>query len=85
MLHRIGVSINHEELKQVTALQQRFGIRSRSEFFRELVKRYNKLESDRAAVQQCIQGYLDAPEVSLEESKAILRSSLKNSASENWK
>lgn len=83
MLQRIGISINHEELKQASALQRRFGLRSRSELFRELLKRYETLERQWNALNQCLHGYIEHPE-SGEETKAILKTTLKAIPPEDW-
>ena len=77
MLQRISISIDGEGLRRLEALQRRFGARSRSEAFRELVKRYERLERGRSALNRCVQGYLAQPEPPSAESGAILRSAIK--------
>jgi len=83
MLHRLAISIDERELQQIKSLQKRFHIQNRSAFFRELVRRYEKIECDYAALQQCLAGYLDKPE-SADETRAILRMTLKRQPHENW-
>ena len=83
MVYRVGISIDSEDLKYVNSLQQQFHIKNRSEFFRELVKRYGKLEKEFKSLQSCLTGYLNQPE-NTSETKAILKSTLKNKSKETW-
>ncbi len=84
MLQRVGISMSDQELKHLSTLQKRFGARSRSEFFRELVRRYEKLESDVNALSRCRDGYRGQPESSDATSRAILKASMKNQVFEEW-
>lgn len=59
-------------------------VRSRSELLRELVKRYEKLENERAALGACINGYLQRPEPAGEQPQSILRDAMRGQASEDW-
>ena len=83
MLHRVGISFDHKELGRIKNLQKRFRIPNRSEFFQELVKRYEKLENEFNSLNQCLSGYLKHPE-STEETRAILKTTLKNQSPEEW-
>ena len=84
MLYRVGISIAGDDLKRLKLLQKRFGLRSRSELFRELAIRYERLESQWSALNQCLQGYLAEPESAGEESRHILRTAMKNQPAEDW-
>lgn len=84
MLYRVGISMDGSDLRHLKLLQKRFGVRSRSELLRELVKRYEKLESQWDTLTQCIQGYLEKPESAGEESRKILRAAMKNHQAEDW-
>lgn len=84
VVHRIGISIDAEGLKHVRALQKRFGVRSRSELFRELVRRYESLEREWSDLNRCVQGYLAEPERPGAASRAILKAALKGHAAEDW-
>lgn len=83
MLQRVGISMNDEELRHLKVLQKRFGVRSRSELFRELVRRYEDLEKRWNSLNQCIEGYLKAPEAA-EDAKSILRTTMKAQPHESW-
>ena len=83
MLHRIGISIDDNELILVRSLQKKFHIKNRSMFFRELVKRYEQMEDETKALQKCINGYLKNPEGS-EQANAVLKSTLKTLSPEVW-
>jgi metal-responsive CopG/Arc/MetJ family transcriptional regulator len=83
MIQRVGVSINEDDLKHVAALQKRFGISNRSEFFRVLVRRYEALEAQLNALQQCLKGYAKYPDAT-EETLAIVRDSLRHEPAEDW-
>ena len=83
MIQRLGISVTNEELKHVDALRKRFGVRSRSEFFRELLRRYEKLEGHMTSLNQTLQGYLKHPEAG-EEASEILKTTLKGLPSEDW-
>lgn len=84
MLYRVGISMNGEDLRHLKLLQKRFGVRSRSALLRELMKRYEELESKWKALNQCIQGYLETPESAAEESRQILRTTMKTQQAEDW-
>lgn len=84
MLRRVEISMDEEEAKHIEKLQKRFGVKSRSEFFRELVRRYEKLESEFNALNQCVAGYLKHPESS-DETRAVLKTTMKNLPAEDWK
>lgn len=84
MLQRVGISMTDQELRHLSLLQKRFGVRSRSEFVRELMKRYEKLESDLSALNRCLHGYLERPESGPRESSALLKAAAKNQAFEDW-
>lgn len=84
MLQRIGISMSDQELKRISLLQKRLGARSRSELFRELVKRYEKLEGERAALSACLNGYLQHPESGGAQSQAILKDAMSAQAFEDW-
>ena len=86
MLHRIGISINDAELKLLKIYQKRFGLQSRSEVFRELVKRFEEKEKRRAMIDQVVEAYHRQPETpeELKESDAILQSLAKDWPDENW-
>jgi metal-responsive CopG/Arc/MetJ family transcriptional regulator len=85
-MHRLGISISEEDLRHVRSLQKRFGIKSRSEFFRELVKRYERLEQERSALDQCVEAYRRHPETpeEIQEMEAILKASASTWPAEDW-
>lgn len=83
MVNRVGISINTDELERIRSLQRRFHVKSRSRFFRELVHRYEKLESDYNNLQKCLAGYIQHPEAS-GEALGVLKTSLKALSPENW-
>lgn len=84
MLYRVGISMDGEDLRHLKLLQKRFGARSRSELLRELMKRYEKLESQWNILNRCIQGYLEKPESSGEEPREILRATMQGRQAEDW-
>ncbi len=83
MVHRLGISLDGADLKYIQTLQKRFHIKNRSEFFRELVRRYEKLEAEFSSLRACIAGYTNQPE-SADETKIVLHSTLKDQTPENW-
>ena len=83
MLQRVGISMDDADLRHLKTLQKRFGVRSRSELFRELVRRYEKLESRWNSLNRCIDGYLQSPESS-HDPRAILKTTMKGLAHEAW-
>ena len=62
MLWRVCISLDEEESKHIEKLRKRFGVKTHSEFFRELVRRDEQLERDFNALNQCVTGYLNHPE-----------------------
>lgn len=84
MLQRVGICIDDNDLKHIKLLQKRLGIRSRSELFRELIRRYEQLEEQRRSLDQCVRGYLKDPETGGEEAKLILKTAAQGHASEDW-
>ena len=84
MLQRVGISMDDGDLQHIKLLQKRFGVRSRSKFFRELIKRYEQLESQVSALSQCVEGYIKTPESHEKETRALLRSALKKQPAEEW-
>lgn len=84
MLYRVGISMDGQDLRHLKLLQKRFGVRSRSALLRELMKRYEKLESEWKNLNQCLQGYLDHPEPAGGEARQILRATMKNHQVEDW-
>lgn len=84
MLYRVGISMDGEDLRHLKLLQKRFGARSRSELLRELMKRYEKLESQWNTLNRCIRGYLEKPESSGEESRQTLKATMKGHQAEDW-
>lgn len=84
MLQRIGISISDQELKKLSLLQKRLGVRSRSELFRELVKRYEKLETEQATLRECVNGYLRRPESKEAQSHSILKDAMSGQTFEDW-
>ena len=83
MIQRLGISISDQELKYVDVLRKRFGVRSRSEFFRVLLHRYEALEGHLNSLNQTLQGYLKHPESSAQ-AEAIVKITLKDLPSEDW-
>ena len=84
MTHRVGLVISEEDLRHVGRLQRRMGIKSRSRFFCEIVRRYEKLENSWRALSECRAGYLRSPEKSSSSTRTILKASLKTLSSESW-
>ena len=84
MTQRLGISISDKELKHIDALRKSFGVRSRSEFFRELLRRYEKLEGHLTSLNLTLQGYLKKPE-SGDEALTITKASLHNLSAEDWR
>lgn len=84
MIHRIGLAIGEEDLRHVGRLQRRMGIKSRSRFFCEIVRRYEKLESRWRALSECRAGYLRTPEKRHSLKNAGLKASLKTVLTESW-
>ena len=84
MLHRVGISVDEKDWEHIRNLQKRFKISNRSEFFRELVRRYEKLESDFGKLQSCLGGYINHPE-SESETRSIVKSSLREQCHEDWR
>jgi metal-responsive CopG/Arc/MetJ family transcriptional regulator len=84
MVQRIGISMTDQELKKIGLLQKRLGSRSRSEFFRELVRLYEKLEGERTTLNACLNGYLRHPESDGAQSQSILKQSMAGHAFEDW-
>ena len=85
MIHRIGLAIEEEDLRHVGRLQRRMGIKSRSRFFCEIVRRYEKLEMSWRALSECQAGYLRSPEKDRSIKHKILNASLKTIPIESWK
>lgn len=83
MVHRIGIAINDEDLQQVKSLQRRMGIRSRSLFFREIARRYEKMEKELTSLSECRAGYMQLPE-NTSSKRALLKASLKGQRAEKW-
>jgi metal-responsive CopG/Arc/MetJ family transcriptional regulator len=86
MLHRIGISMSDADFKELKALQKRFGLNSRSEVFRELVKRFREKERRSAMLSQVVEAYRRHPETpqEVQESDAILQSLAKDWPAEEW-
>ena len=84
MTHRMGLSIGNEDLRHVGRLQRRMGIKSRSRFFCEIVRRYEKLENSWRALSECRAGYLRSPEKNSSSTRAVLKGNLKTLPSESW-
>lgn len=84
MMHRIGLAIGEEDLRHVGRLQRRMGIKSRSRFFCEIVRRYEKLENSWRALSDCRAGYVRLPEKIKSSTQAVLKASVKDLPPEVW-
>ncbi len=73
-----------QELRHLGLLQKRLGVKSRSELVRELVKRYEKLESDWNALSSCLRGYLEHPETGKTQAGPILKAAMGRQVFEDW-
>lgn len=83
-MQRIGISITERELARLTALQRRLGARSRSELVRELIKRYDTLESRMGELAACLKGYAETPETGEADRRALLRGAMGKQPPEDW-
>ncbi len=86
MLHRIGISINEVDFKELKALQKRFKLSSRSEVIRELVQRFREQEKKQQMINQLIESYRRHPETpeEIKENEEFLKATLKDLPDENW-